>query len=93
MSAFVDVPSGGTVTIRLELAGKVALPPVHGGRRYRLVVWHQPTIEPDQVDVKVTAARDASLSDGQNLEAGDAAFVHSGAPATIQEHGVTISSG
>ncbi|MFI5053990.1 MAG: DUF4012 domain-containing protein, partial [Acidimicrobiia bacterium] len=68
LSTFLDVPSGGTVTIRLQLSGKVALPKVDGGRRYRLQIWQQPTSAPDHVSVKVTGASGVSLTDGRNLE-------------------------
>jgi hypothetical protein len=65
---FVDIDSGGTATLRFELAGPVTMPRTDGGRRYRLTVWHQPTIEPDALSVKVSGANGADLSDPRGVD-------------------------
>jgi hypothetical protein len=93
LSAFVDVPSGRTVTIRFRLSGKVSLPKAGGGHRYRLSIWHQPTIDPDHVDVRVAGAPSTSLSGGRVLKELGAAFVAAGTPVTTQEYGVTVAAG
>jgi hypothetical protein len=60
LTRVVDLDSGGTATIRFELAGPVQLPKVDGGRRYRLTVWHQPTIDPDQVKLHLSGKYEGS---------------------------------
>ena len=52
ITRFVDLDSGGTATLRYELAGPVTMPRTADGRRYRLTVWHQPTIVPDALSLE-----------------------------------------
>jgi hypothetical protein len=88
---FVDIDSGGTATIRLELTGPVVMPRVEGGRRYRLTVWHQPTIEPDQLTLRVTAAAGAELEDGRGLESQDSDYGLETRQTTDVRVGVTVN--
>ncbi len=44
----VSVPPGGTSTVVVELSGDVG-----PGRAYHLAVGHQPTVEPDAVEVTI----------------------------------------
>jgi hypothetical protein len=63
LSTMVDVDSGATGTLRIELAGPVKLGPSAGGgsHRYRLTVWHQPTIEPDDLALRISPRNGSSL--------------------------------
>jgi hypothetical protein len=93
ISTFVDIDSGGTATIRLELAGPVKLPKVDAGRRYRLTVWHQPTIEPDQVTVRVSGAAGAGLQDAQGMGEQGSASVLETRPTANERVTVTVNGG
>ena len=76
LTTYVDLDSGGTATLRLELAGPVAVPKAGADAgRYRLTVWHQPTITPDTVDVVLEPGKGATLSDA------------AGTPVAPQSHG------
>jgi hypothetical protein len=91
VSKFVDIDSGGTATIRLELAGPVKLPKVDAGRRYRLTVWHQPTIEPDQLAIRVSGAGGAGFQDARGLDEQGSAYAVETRPATNTTVGVTVN--
>jgi hypothetical protein len=93
ISTFVDIDSGGTATIRLELAGPVKLPQVGAGSRYRLTVWHQPTIEPDQLAVRVSGAAGAGLQDAQGLGEQGSAYVLETRPTADEGVAVTVNGG
>jgi hypothetical protein len=86
----VDLDAGGTATIRLELAGLVALPEIDGGRRYRLTVWHQPTIEPDDVSITVSGEPAAGLDDPRGLHEQGSGVASSTRPQTDLRVGVTV---
>ena len=66
-STDVVVPSKSTVTVRLELAGKVALGNVGGRPAYRLDLWSQPMINPETLTVHVRGAEDATIADNRHL--------------------------
>jgi hypothetical protein len=51
-SAFVRIPPGATVTLRVRLVGVVP-----GDRRYRLDVAHQPTVVADRLSVDVRSGK------------------------------------
>jgi hypothetical protein len=91
VSRFVDIESGGTMTIRFELAGPVKLPRVAAGRRYRLTIWHQPTIEPDQLAVRVAGAADAGLQDSRGLGEQGSAYVLETRQKTDESVAVTVN--
>jgi hypothetical protein len=86
----VDLDSGGTATIRLDLAGPVKLPKVDGGRRYRLTVWHQPTIEPDQVSIGVSGKPSSGLDDPRGLREQGSTAVREARPDKDLRVGVTV---
>jgi hypothetical protein len=77
VTSFVDIDSGGTATIRLELAGPVRMPRTASSdtRTYRLTVWHQATIEPDALEVRLTSGAHATLGSADGLEQQGDAFV------------------
>jgi len=91
ITRFVDIDSGGTATLRLELAGPARMPQVHGGRRYRLTVWHQPTIEPDRLTVKVSGAPGSGLEDAQGLADDGSSVKLETRPQTDLRVGVTVT--
>lgn len=68
-SGFVTIPSHGTITLRIDLAGRAPVRRAHGGWEYDLFVWHQPTIAPDAVTVTVHGARGVSIDAGRALRA------------------------
>ncbi|HEU5309437.1 MAG TPA: hypothetical protein VFW97_19085, partial [Acidimicrobiia bacterium] len=86
----VDLDSGGTATIRLELAGPVVLPKVDGGRRYRLTVWHQATIEPDEVSLEVAGKPSAGLDNPRGLQEQGSGAVREARPEQDLRVGVTV---
>jgi hypothetical protein len=86
----VDLDSGGTATIRLELGGPVVLPKVDGGRRYRLTVWHQPTIEPDEVSLEVAGKPSAGLDNPRGLQEQGSGAVLEARPEQDLRVGVTV---
>jgi len=53
-SAFVDVPSGATRTLKIDLSGAVLT-----DRPYRLDLHRQPSAAPDEVTVSLTRAHDS----------------------------------
>ncbi len=87
----VDLDSGGTTTLRFELAGPVTMPKVDGGHRYRLTVWHQPTIEPDALSVKVSGAHEADLGDLRNLSGDGSSAVLETKPGKDVRVAATVS--
>jgi hypothetical protein len=54
-SAFVTIPAGVDATLRLELSGSARFTSTAHGHEYRLRVWRQSTVNPDDVDVRITA--------------------------------------
>ena len=86
ITRYVDIDSGGQATLRLELAGPVRMPVVADGRRYRLTLWHQPTIEPDHLTVKVSGGPGTDLEDPRGLD-GDGAAVGLVSPAPHRSPG------
>jgi hypothetical protein len=92
ITRFVDIPSGGQATVRLELTGPVRMPAVDGGRRYRLDVWHQPTIEPDELTVRISGTPGTGLEDPQGLEEDGSTVGLQARPKTDLRVGVTLTS-
>jgi hypothetical protein len=86
----VDLDSGGTATIRLELAGPVQLPKVKDGRRYRLTVWHQPTIEPDEVKLQVSGKPPSGLHAPRGLADQGSSVAREAKPQHDLRVGVTV---
>jgi hypothetical protein len=93
ISTFVDIESGGTATLRLELAGPVKMPTVATARRYRLTVWHQSTIEPDQLVVRVAGAAGAGLQSAQGLAQQGSAYVLEAHPLVNETMAVSVNRG
>lgn len=50
-STFLEITAGATVTLEVDLSGRVA--PGRRGDDYRLMVHHQPTVTPDELAVTV----------------------------------------
>jgi Protein of unknown function (DUF4012) len=76
-SAFVNVASGANATLRLELSGDATFTKTFDGNEYRLDLWHQSTVNPDDVDVRVALAGTWKLRApvrGFHLEAGGARY-------------------
>jgi len=98
LTTFVDLDSGGTATMRLELVGRVRMPPTSsaGGaaRRYRITVWHQATIQPEGLEVVLRPGKGASLGDPQGVEeVGDAFTLRTDDQRTDGQLAVTVSEG
>lgn len=63
----IDIPPGGERVVVLHLRGGVDLPANHD--RYRLRLWHQATVNPDRVRVRVDAAPGWSVEARRGLRA------------------------
>lgn len=98
LTTFVDLDSGGSATMRLELEGRVRMPPTgsagDAARRYRLTVWHQATIQPEGLEVVLRPGQGAALGDPKGVEeVGDAFVLRTDDQRTDGQLAVTVSDG
>ena len=81
-STYVEVPSGGSVTIELALFGQLES---SGG--YRLVVGHQPLVNPDDLKIHVRSGADWEIlhTDGLTIDVGGGSASLAAQPQTDVE--------
>jgi hypothetical protein len=64
-STTLTIPPGGQVSLELQLQGGNRFVRVDGSPSYRLDVWHQPTVNPDDVHVTVRTTPGWGLDDAR----------------------------
>ncbi len=70
-SKYVDIPPGGEVVLRFQLAGGTHFVTRHGTSAYRLDLLHQTQVNADRVDVRVRTREPWTLGDGRGVTVED----------------------
>jgi hypothetical protein len=87
-STSITIPAGGRAVLRVRLVGANRLVREHDRSDYRLHLWHQTTVNPDRVSLRVRVASPWRFGDRRGLEVDGPAVRYRGKP----EHDLDLSA-